>query len=155
MFSPTHSVLLPVPSFQQQADADCLPACTLMVLTYLQRPVRYRQLLRTLGTKDFGTPFSNLRQLAQLGVTVTVAAGTLELLYTQLCEGVPSIVSVQTADFPHWENATEHAVVVVGMDRQYMFINDPAFDVAPILVPVGDFDLAWLAQEELYGVIRA
>ena len=85
---------------------------------------------------------------------VTIANGSLRQLYMLLSENVPIIVSVQTSEFPHWAEASEHAVVVVGMNRDHVFINDPAFDIAPILVPHGDFDLAWLAQEELYGVIR-
>ena len=154
MFSPPRPILLPVPSFLQQADADCLAACALMVLTYHGRSISYRQLLRLLGTKAFGTPFSNLRQLEQRGVQVTVTAGSLEQLYLLLNQNIPAIVSVQTSELPHWDEASEHAVVVVGMNRDFVLINDPAFDVAPILVPHGDFDLAWLAQEELYGVIR-
>lgn len=125
-----------------------------MVLTYQDRAVRYRQLLKLLGTKEFGTPFSNLRNLERLGVTVHVETGSLEFLYAFLCDNVPIIASVQTSEFPHWNEASDHAVVVVGMNDSYLFINDPAFDTAPILVPHGDFDLAWLAQEELCGIIR-
>lgn len=151
-FSPR--LLLPVPHFLQRANADCLPACALMVLMYLGRSVRYPRLLRLLVTKEHGTPFSNLRHLDQLGVQVTIAPGTLDQLYDHLRHNRPCIVSVQTAELPHWEEQTDHAVVVVGMDSQYIYVNDPAFEIAPILVPLGDFDLAWLAKDEDFAVCR-
>lgn len=151
-FSPR--LLLPVPHFLQRANADCLPACALMVLMYLGRSVRYERLVRLLGTKDHGTPFSNLRRLEQIGVQVTVASGTLTQLYHQLSQNGPCITSVQTADLPHWEVQTDHAVVVVGMDHQYVYLNDPSFEIAPIIVPLGDFDLAWLAKDEDFAFFR-
>lgn len=125
-----------------------------MVLMYLGRSVRYERLVRLLGTKDHGTPFSNLRRLEQIGVQVTVASGTLTQLYHQLSQNGPCITSVQTADLPHWEVQTDHAVVVVGMDHQYVYLNDPSFEIAPIIVPLGDFDLAWLAKDEDFAFFR-
>jgi len=139
----------------QQADGDCLAACAAMVLTYLGRSLRYRQVIRLLDTQEYGTPFSNLRYLDRLGVTTTVRSGDFRQLYQALTQNLPCIASVQTAELPYWHRRSEHAVVVTGMDSHYIYVNDPAFDIAPILVPHGDFDLAWLAQEELYAVIKA
>lgn len=146
-------ILLPVPHAEQQHAGDCLPACAMMALAYIGRTVRYRRLLRILGTQDHGTPFSNLRRLNQLGVTVVVGTGDFDQLYTYLTQNRPCIVSVQTAELPHWNRRSEHAVIVVGMDSAYVYLNDPAFEIAPILVPHGDLDLAWLAQGELYAVV--
>jgi ABC-type bacteriocin/lantibiotic exporter with double-glycine peptidase domain len=154
MFTPPASILLSIPHFMQQADGDCLAACAGMALTHLGYAVRYRQIMRLLGTQAHGTPFSNLRNLTQLGVTVTVRTGDFSQIYASLTQNLPCIASVQTAELPHWSRRSEHAVVVTGMDSQYIYVNDPAFDIAPILVPYGDFDLAWLAQEELYAVIK-
>lgn len=155
MFTPPRSILLPIPHFMQQTDGDCLVACAIMALTHIGHAVRYRQIIRLLGTQEHGTPFSHLRSLARLDVTVTVRSGNFPLLYEALAQNLPCIASVQTAELPHWSRRSEHAVVIAGMDNQYVFVHDPAFDVAPILVPYGDFDLAWLAQEELYAVINA
>lgn len=154
MFSPPNPILLPVPHFMQQADSDCLAACAIMLLAHLGRSVRYSQLIRSLDTREYGTPFSHLRRLERLGVAVTVRSGNFQQLYESLAYNSPCIVSVQTAELPHWSRRSEHAVVITGMDSQYIYINDPAFDIAPILVPHGDFDLAWFAQEELYAVIH-
>lgn len=145
-------VLLPVAHRTQQSGADCLPTCAMMVLAHMGYAVRYGRLMRMLNTSDIGTPFSNLRSLSRLGVVVTVASGTLDLLYEHLCQNQPCIVPVQTVELPHWPHGTEHAVVVVGMDQEYVYMNDPSFDIAPILVPIGDFDLAWLAMDEDYSI---
>lgn len=42
---------------------------------------------------------------------------------------------------------------MVGMSEQFLYINDPEFEKSPIPVPYGDFDLAWLAQNERYAVL--
>jgi len=150
--SPHSRILLPVPHFLQRYSADCLPACALMVLMYMRRSVRYGRLMQILGTQEHGTPFSNIRHLDQLGVHVTIASGHLDQLYHHLTHNQPCIASVQTADLPHWDRQADHAVVVVGMDSQYVFLNDPAFEIAPIIVPLGDFDLAWLAKDEDFAI---
>ncbi len=51
----------------------------------------------------------------------------------------------------HWP--CNHAVVVTGLDDDYIYLNDPAFTNAPIQVRRGDFDLAWLAQDEYYALL--
>lgn len=144
-------ILLPVAHRIQQHGVDCLPTCALMMLAYMGHSVRYGRLMRILKTGDIGTPFSNLHHLSQIGISVTVASGTLDLLYEQLRHDRPCIASVDTGELPHWSYATEHAIVVVGMDKDYVYVNDPSFEIAPILVPIGDFDLAWLAMDEDYS----
>ena len=99
-------ILLPVAHSLQQYGADCLPACALMVLTYLGHSMQYRHLMRILNTQEFGTPFSNLYHLNRLGITVTVDSGTIDLLYEQLAQNRPCIVAVQTAELPHWPYPT-------------------------------------------------
>ena len=54
---------------------------------------------------------------------------------------------------PYTAEQTNHALVVLGMDENYVYVNDPAFRVAPIPVPIGDFELAWLARDEFYAVL--
>lgn len=68
--------------------------------------------------------------------------------------GWPSIVGVQAAEFPYWQDLpTQHAVVVVGMTPTSVLVNDPAMADAPLAIPYGDFDLAWLEMDEAFAVI--
>lgn len=59
-----------------------------------------------------------------------------------------------TEELPYWQQmSVRHVVVVVGMDNEHVYLNDPEFTHAPIGVTIGDFDLAWLQREEYYGVL--
>lgn len=105
--------------------------------------------------RGVGTQFSNIRALERLKVTVTYRQyGALKELYTFLAAGWPCIASVQTQDLPYWNQVNVyHVVVVAGMDQEHVYLNDPEFPAGPIPVRIGDFDLAWLAQDETYAVI--
>ncbi|MEZ4657648.1 MAG: papain-like cysteine protease family protein [Caldilineaceae bacterium] len=70
-----------------------------------------------------------------------------------LSEQKPIIVSVDTGELPYWPQAADHAIVVVGMDNDTVIVQDPAFENPYIAIPVGDFDLAWLAKDERYAVL--
>ncbi|MCB0110491.1 MAG: C39 family peptidase [Caldilineaceae bacterium] len=151
----TPPILLSVPHLQQPSDGDCLPACVYMILSYYERRVRFWRLRRLLATKSFGTPFSNLQQLESGGVKVTLETrGDLSVLHRYLVQNIPCIASVQTEHLPYWTYNTLHAVVVVGIDSSQIYLNDPELPEAPVAVPLGDFDLAWLAQDERYAVLQ-
>jgi ABC-type bacteriocin/lantibiotic exporter with double-glycine peptidase domain len=148
-------VLLPVAHFPQLRTGECLPACTAMALTHLGVTVNYGQLIRLLGTiPGFGTPSFRLHNVVQaLGINIEYGHGTLATLYKHLQQGHPPIAFVQTGQLPYWHEDVPHAVVVVGMNGREIYLNDPAFVQAPIAVPLGDFDLAWLERDEYYAVI--
>lgn len=148
------AIILPVRHLHQPEPGECLAACTAMVLTHLGVSVHYQRLFKVLHIqKGLGTPFPNIRELARIGINVTYRSGALVDLYTFLHNGSPIIVPVKTLELPHWEIDTDHAVVVVGMDQQWVYINDPAFARAPIPISHGDFDLAWLERDEYYAVL--
>lgn len=88
-----------------------------------------------------------------MGVTVVYQRGMLTDLHTFLLKGSPIIVPVRTIELPHWDADTDHAVVVVGMNEEEIYVNDPAFERAPIAITRGDFDLAWLERDEYYAVL--
>lgn len=150
-FSP---VRLPVPHIQQEATGDCLVACAAMAFAYLGLPFDYKKFSRLLHVRpQFGTPFFQIRELGKLGVTVVYEQGTLVALHNWLMRGLPCIVGLQTSELPYWQQVNvQHAVVVVGMDSDWIYLNDPTFSDAPVQVRLGDFDLAWLEQGEFYAV---
>ena len=45
--------------------------------------------------------------------------------------------------------------MAVGFDDDYIFANDPAFDAAPLAVPVTEFELAWMFFDYRYGLVQA
>ena len=148
------TILLPVPHRQQEGDADCLAACAAMLLAFVGQPVEYSRLLKLLRVRSFGTPGANLLHLADLGVKVEYVFGSMDELRVRLEEGTPCLTLVSTADLPHWLYATDHAVVVVGLQEQAVILNDPAFPTTPLAVPTSAFELAWQAFDYRYAVIR-
>lgn len=147
-------VFLSVPHVQQRSETDCLAACVDMVLKYLDAPTNYQRLIRTLRIdEEVGTPFPNIQRLNRLGVTVVFRQGSIAQLYKFLQNGWPVIIPVKTKELPHWDADTDHAVVVVGMNEEDIYVNDPAFERAPIAIMRGDFDLAWLERDEYYAVL--
>jgi ABC-type bacteriocin/lantibiotic exporter with double-glycine peptidase domain len=139
---------------QQRQQADCLVACAAMVLQYLYIPFTYDRLLNKLGTADAGTPFSRLELLKDWRLTVMRGEGNLETLQMYLDVGLPIIVAIRTWAFPHWRGRdTEHAVVVVGIDQNNFYLNDPAIDEAPQTVTYRAFLAAWGDRDYEYAVI--
>jgi hypothetical protein len=125
-----------------------------MILLYLGLTPNYEHLLKVLRIRpEVGTPAYNVRELERLGVRVVYKQGTLVELAEHLANNHPCLTPVQTGELSYWSAQTKHAVVVRGLDDDYVYVNDPAFSIAPVLVPRGDFDLAWLAQDEYYAVI--
>lgn len=146
-------ILLPVPHKQQEEEADCLAACAAMLFAYHQIRVRYKRLYKLLGVKWHGTPFSNLTRLSQLGMDVYLDRHNLNAIQQQLSARNPLIVPVQAGELPHFDEPTNHAVVIVGIDPAYIYINDPSLEKGAFPVPKGDFDLAWLEKSERYAIL--
>jgi ABC-type bacteriocin/lantibiotic exporter with double-glycine peptidase domain len=154
MTSPFYPIRLPVPHAQQSEQGECLAICTAMVLTYRHIRFNYRRLLKVLRIQPgVGTAFPNIQALKQEGITVLYQQGSISDLYTFLSKDRPVIVPVKTSELPYWEEQTDHAVVVVGMDSHSIYLNDPAFSTVPMQVSHGDFDLAWLERDEYYAVL--
>lgn len=140
---------------KQQQQADCLVACVAMVLRYLQIPFRYERLLKVLETERHGTVFSKLENLQALHLSIQVQEGDFTQLTETLAIGLPIIVAVNTGELTsYWQTAVAHAVVVVGMDHEFIYVNDPVLDDGPQRITVAEFDLAWLEMENLLCVIR-
>lgn len=152
--SPT-SKLLPVPQALQLANGYCLPACVEMVLAYWGIKRSQKRLARQLGTiKDAGTSGSRLHRLASRSVEVVYTVGEIDDLKDAIANQIPPIALVHTGQLSHWQINTPHAVVVVGLHGDSIFINDPAVSHSPIECSLGDFYLAWDEMENLFATIR-
>ncbi len=146
-------VRLDVPLIQQSEDGECVAVCAAMVLDYLNIKIGYDQLLKLLGTQPFGTFASQLHKLETLNLTVIYKRGTFEELYDHLTRNHPCIAFVMTGQLPYWTEDKSHAVVVVGLDDDFIYLNDPDVSKAPVQVSRGDFDLAWLEWDEMYAAL--
>jgi hypothetical protein len=125
-----------------------------MVLTFLGQPKPYETLARVLGTRWFGTPVDNILHLDQLGVQVAIEEMTLEEISYYLQQGLPVMAFINTADLPYWDVNSDHVVVVVGMDEQWIYINDPYFPEAPQQVSKTSFELAQLRFDNRCAIVR-
>jgi len=124
-----------------------------MVLDYLGAAVPYADLLKLLRIRSFGAPAGNIHQLERLSLSVSYRVTNMGGLEELLTSGQPVIVFVRTGELPYWNYQTDRALVAVGFDENSIFVNDPYFADAPIVVPRGDFELAWLERDYYYAVI--
>ncbi|MBV7326883.1 C39 family peptidase [Chloroflexi bacterium TSY] len=146
--------LLAVSHRQQSQQSDCLAACSAMVLDYLLVPYTYPQLMQRLQIQSFGTWFRNLSGLESYGLFVTIEElGSIGILKRHLESGLPPIVYVDTEYLMYWNETTNHAVVVIGIEEDQIHLNDPFFPTAPQVVTLDEFLPAWIEQKQLYAVI--
>jgi len=142
-------VLLPtmpplnVPYRKQTQRADCLAACTAMVLNYFEVAVPYRRLLALLRIGPIGAPRRNVMYLTQLGIRVIYREATLSILAEYLQAQIPVIAFVDTAELPYWTGISNHSITIIGLDSDTVIALDPAFDASPFYISRGDFELAW------------
>jgi len=100
-----------------------------MALQFIGRPVAYERLLELLEVDPaVGAPASHIVKLATVGVGVTYGSGTLEDIIDHLSRGQVCIAFVHTLQLSYWDQATRHAVVVVGADDDHILVADPWFD---------------------------
>ena len=137
--------ILNVTHSRQETETGCLAACVQMVLGYLSIQHSQDDLARRMRSiSHVGTVGRNILDLASPKVHVVYAQGTLELLRAWLGQNVPVIAFVQTAELPYWDGVeARHAVVVIGLDDEIVYLLDPARDPDVITVSTGDFVLAW------------
>jgi hypothetical protein len=92
--------LLAVPHRVQEEDKGCLAACAQMVLAHLSVKQSQRALNRLFGLTSIGVPFSNIRRIAKLKLTVAVRTGDDGDLRRVIDQGLPPVVFVFTVIFP-------------------------------------------------------
>jgi ABC-type bacteriocin/lantibiotic exporter with double-glycine peptidase domain len=124
-----------------------------MVLAYLGHPLPYEQLVELLGTRWFGTPFRHIKRLERLGLKVTITELSLAELTNHLQAGLPIIAYVYTTDLSYWTRSADHVVVIVGIDDEHVYVNDPVQVQAPQAIPRIEFELAQLRYDNLCAII--
>ncbi len=145
--------LLPVSHYRQRRQTECLAACAATVLDY-QVPVLYERLVKLLQIGLAGAPFRNLRFLESLGLSVCIEQGEIATLLSHLERGLPVLAFLDTAQLSFWNQATAHAVVVVGIEDDSIYVNDPAWAQAPKEISVAEFELAWLDLDQFFAIIE-
>lgn len=146
---------LPLSHKSQKGDGYCLPACIQMVLAYLGISRSQESISKTLGLNPpFGVRHSNIKKLASSKIKVNYQAGTLKDIRDQLEQNVPVIVFVQAGDLPQWSgHSFQHAVVVVGLEQQMVYVMDPALADGPTPVDEEAFMLAWSSMDYYYATL--
>jgi ABC-type bacteriocin/lantibiotic exporter with double-glycine peptidase domain len=126
-----------------------------MVLEYLSLSLPYARLLDILEIKPYGAPRRNILALNRHGVDVTYREATLDLLREYLDNALPVIVFVYTGELTYWQGRepTNHAVIVVGMDDEGLFVNDPEFQNAPQYVSREEFELGWQESDNACAIL--
>ena len=145
---------LPVPLHRQQSEGDCLPVCAQMVLAYWELPGDRQDLITQLGADpDVGTPGSRVLRLQSSTLSVAYQRADERDLRHWISQRVPVIMLVDTAQLPYWSRRCAHAVVLVGLEGDAAYVNDPAFEAAPLAVALADLLLASDNMGNLVAVI--
>lgn len=147
------ATLLTVPHIQQRDNSDCLAACAAMILAFVGIQVPYPRLVRILNIQSYGAPARNLYHLSELGVEVNYHTGSLSIVEEALERGRPAITLVRTEFLPYWTYSTDHAVVVIGIDENNVYLHDPAFVQHPMRVTKLEFELAWMEFDYRYCIM--
>jgi uncharacterized protein YvpB len=78
----------------------------------------------------------------------------MTILEAYLNQQLPVLTSVDTQDLPYWDTIERHVVLVIGIDLNTVYVNDPAFATAPQSVERRVFESAWLRRDYVYGVLQ-
>ncbi|HID62188.1 MAG TPA: hypothetical protein EYP49_05535 [Anaerolineae bacterium] len=150
------SDIIPLPHYPQSAEGLCLAACARMVLAYWGTTTSEEELTELLGIKNWGAPASAIQRLprfSQREWDVDYGCGTLEDLRQWLQNRMPVIVFVRTGFLEHWTTDVGHAVVVVGVTDEGVYIHDPAMTEAPTALSITGFEAAWIEMDYSYALI--
>jgi len=127
-----------------------------MVLAFQGAAYGEEELCDLLETQQAGTAVLNVLLLSQppVGCRAEVTSASLGDLGRRVQEGIPPIVFVATAALSYWQTDCLHALVVVDIEEQAILIHDPAFENAPLTIPLDEFLAAWGELAQLTALIR-
>lgn len=145
--------LLSISHLQQHNQSDCLPVAIQMVTNHLGLAISYAELTKLLGTQWFGTPFRHIERLKFYSLHVSIGYLGLSEIGNYLEKGIPVISCLHTADLSYWTKASDHVVVVVGIDDIFVYVNDPVLATGHQPIPHAEFELAQLEFDNLCAVL--
>lgn len=98
-----------------------------MVLTYWGIERSQTELAQTMDIfPGIGVPGSRIKRLASRQLDVSYGEGELADLETAVAQNIPPIALVSTTELPYWDINTPHAVVITGIDENFVWLHDPA-----------------------------
>ena len=146
---------LSVPFHAQIDTGYCLAACAQMVLAYQGLTFTQEYLAQLLAIKPrLGTPTFQVKRLTTLAVKVIYEEGDLETVRDWGKQNHPVIAFVQAGELSHWSGEWfQHAVVVIGVELDAIWLLDPDMSAEPVSVTADEFLLAWMEMDYLYAVL--
>jgi hypothetical protein len=126
-----------------------------MVLAYSRDTLDQAEIALQIGAQPYlGAPARNVRRLASDKRQVIVENGDLAKVEKWLNNNTPVIAFLQAGELTHWRGEFfQHAVVIVEIDQDSVWMLDPDARDEPIAVGIGEFMLAWSELDYLYAVI--
>jgi ABC-type bacteriocin/lantibiotic exporter with double-glycine peptidase domain len=125
-----------------------------MVLAYLESPVTENKVGELFEAAEFGVPSSRIIHLEKWGYQVIYRSASLSELQQWIGQGQPVIAFVYTRFLDYWTAVTPHAVVIIGIDNENVYLNDPAFEIAPQTCSINGFLAAWVEMDEVTALIE-
>ena len=146
--------LLNVPHYKQEFNYSCIAACARMVLAHYGQTVDESELRQLLDTQPTGTRARNLESLASLGFKLLLEPSSLAHLIEALEAGLAPIVFLDTGHLDYWDVDCAHVTVLVGLDEEAVYLNDPFFESAPQRTSLSGFLSAWALNSHLAAIVR-
>jgi len=114
------------------------------------------EIAHLLETDETGTRFREIHRVSTFEFDVEIMTGTISELKEWLTLGFPCIARIKTTHLPRYPLPpwVPHAVVVVGITEDKVFIHDPAQNTGPDVVPIKSFQSAWAAGQYQYVVMK-
>jgi ABC-type bacteriocin/lantibiotic exporter with double-glycine peptidase domain len=134
--------------YRQQDKAACIPAAIRMVISHfdetLAESLSESDLMRLLGTGSTGSLLEHLPRLNQLGFEAISEESSLTELALFLHLFQTPVIAVLYAGYVEYlKSDSLHAVVIVGMDEEKVYLNDPLRETSPIVLSIDQFNRAW------------
>lgn len=141
---PMQRELIKKKHYRQNDEVACIPACLRMVLSLYGVDISEEHLIELLNTGITGSTLDNLEGLKQIHFEAIVEQSSLVELALYLQEtNMPAIVVLYTGYLDYLAADSLHAVVVVGVDEENVYFNDPLRAEHPIILSIDRFHPAW------------